>query len=125
MKIDVRCREFHFFRRHRPPWDFFFFTKIHSSRPTKDGRTTKDEPQTCDGRVDQGYGRGGTPIFTDALEPVARVTLYLTDENGLDLGSCFGAAYMTIALRIDFVNIKHEENLRSQKNKGVTRTSGP
>ena len=35
---------------------------------------------------------GGTPIFTDAFEPVARVTLYLTDENGLDLGSCFGAA---------------------------------
>ena len=40
--------------------------------------------------VDQGYGRGGTPTFTGVFEPVARVTLYLTEENGL--GSCFGAA---------------------------------
>ena len=39
--------------------------------------------------VDQGYGRGGTPIFTGVLEPFARVTLYLTDENGL--GTCFEA----------------------------------
>ena len=39
---------------------------------------------------DQGYGRGGTPDFTGVLEPVARVALYPTDENGL--GSCFGAA---------------------------------
>ena len=40
----------------------------------------------------QGYGRGGgTPVFTDVFEPVAPVTLYLTDENGLD-SSCFGAA---------------------------------
>ena len=38
----------------------------------------------------QGYGRGGTPVFTDVFEPPARVTLYITDENGL--GSCFGAA---------------------------------
>ena len=34
--------------------------------------------------VDQGYGRGGTPVFTGVFEPLARVTLYLTDENGLD-----------------------------------------
>ena len=39
---------------------------------------------------DQGYCRGGTPVFTGVIEPLARVTLYLTDENGLD--SCFGAA---------------------------------
>ena len=39
---------------------------------------------------DQGYGRGGTPVFTGVFEPLARVALYLTDENGL--GSCFGAA---------------------------------
>ena len=38
---------------------------------------------------DQGYGRGVTPVFTRVFEPVARVTLYLTDENGL--GTCFGA----------------------------------
>ena len=39
---------------------------------------------------DQGYESGGTPVFTCLFEPLARVTLYLTDENGLD--SCFGAA---------------------------------
>ena len=39
---------------------------------------------------DQGYGRGGTPVFTCEFEQVARVTMYLTDDNGLD--SCFGAA---------------------------------
>ena len=39
---------------------------------------------------DQGYGRGGTPVFTGVFKPLVRVTLYLTDENGL--GSCFGAA---------------------------------
>ena len=72
---------------------------------------------------DQGYGRGGTPVFTDVFEPLARVTLYLTDGNGL--GTCFGAVYNAFALRIDFVNIKHEENVRSQKNEGVTRASDP
>ena len=51
------------------------------------------------------------------------MTLYLTDEKGLD--SFFGAAQITFALRIDFVNIKHEENLRSQNNNGVTRASDP
>ena len=45
---------------------------------------------TADTITDQGYGRGGTPVFTGVFEPLARVTLYLTDENGL--GSCFGAA---------------------------------
>ena len=40
--------------------------------------------------ADQGYGRGGTPIFTDLFEPLARVALYPTDEDGL--GTCFGAA---------------------------------
>ena len=39
---------------------------------------------------DQGYGGGGPPVFTGVFEPLARVTLYLADENGL--GSCFGAA---------------------------------
>ena len=39
---------------------------------------------------DQGYGRGGTPIFTVVFEPLARVAVYVTDEIGL--GTCFGAA---------------------------------
>ena len=39
---------------------------------------------------DQGYGRGGTPIFTGAFEPLARVALYPKDEDGL--GTWFGAA---------------------------------
>ena len=39
---------------------------------------------------DQGYGRGGTPIFTDVFEPLARVAPYPTDEDGL--GTCFGVA---------------------------------
>ena len=39
---------------------------------------------------DQGYGTGGTLVFNGVFEPVARVTLHLTDENGL--GTCFGAA---------------------------------
>ena len=34
---------------------------------------------------DQGYGRGGTPIFTDVFEPLARVALYPTNEDGLGL----------------------------------------
>ena len=73
--------------------------------------------------LDQGYGKGGTPVFTGVFEPLARVTLYFTDENGLD--SFLGAAEITFALRIDFVNIKHGENVRSQNNKGVTRASDP
>ena len=40
--------------------------------------------------ADQGYGRGGTPIFTGVFEPVARVALYPTDEGGL--GTYFSAA---------------------------------
>ena len=39
---------------------------------------------------DQGYGRGGTPFFTGVFEPLARVALYPTDEDGL--GTWFGAA---------------------------------
>ena len=38
----------------------------------------------------EGYGRGGTPIFTDVFDPLARVAPYPTDEDGL--GTCFGAA---------------------------------
>ena len=41
-------------------------------------------------QMDQGYGRGGTPVFTSVFEPLARVALYLTDEKCL--GSCFFAA---------------------------------
>ena len=41
-------------------------------------------------KIDQGYGRGGTPIFTGVLEPLARVALYPTDEDGL--GIWFAAA---------------------------------
>ena len=73
--------------------------------------------------VDQGYGRGGTPIFTDVFQPLARVALYPTDKVGL--GTCFIAAWITFALRINFVNVKHEENVRSHRNKGVTRASDP
>ena len=40
--------------------------------------------------IDQGYGRGGTPIFTGVFEPLPRVDLYPTDEDGL--GTWFGAA---------------------------------
>ena len=32
---------------------------------------------------------GGYPHFSGVFEPLARVTLYLTDENGLDI--CFVA----------------------------------
>ena len=39
---------------------------------------------------DQGYGRGGTPFFTGVFEPLARVALYPTDEDGI--GTWFGAA---------------------------------
>ena len=39
---------------------------------------------------DRGYGRGGTLIFVGVFEPLARVALYLTDEDGL--GTCFSAA---------------------------------
>ena len=39
---------------------------------------------------DQGYGRGGTPIFNGVFEPLARVALYPTDEDGL--GTWFAAA---------------------------------
>ena len=41
-------------------------------------------------RYDQGYGRGGTPIFTGVFEPLARVALYPMDEDGL--GTWFAAA---------------------------------
>ena len=40
--------------------------------------------------TDQGYGRGGTPIFTGVFEPLARVALHPTDEDGL--GTWFAAA---------------------------------
>ena len=40
--------------------------------------------------TDQGYGRGGTPIFPGVFEPLARVALYPTDEDGL--GTWFAAA---------------------------------
>ena len=40
--------------------------------------------------VDHGYGRGGTPIFTGAFEPLARVALDPTGEDGL--GTWFAAA---------------------------------
>ena len=73
--------------------------------------------------VNQGYGRGGTRIFTDVFEPLARVALYPTDEDCL--GTCIGAAYITFALRIYFVNAKHEEYVISHRNKGVTRASDP
>ena len=33
---------------------------------------------------------GGTPIFTDVFEPLARVALYPTNEDGS--GICFRAA---------------------------------
>ena len=51
------------------------------------------------------------------------MALYPTDEDGL--GICFSAAKITVALRINFVNVKHEEYVRSNRNKGVTRASDP
>ena len=42
------------------------------------------------GVKDQSYGREGTPIFTGVFEPLARVALYPTDEDGL--GTWFAAA---------------------------------
>ena len=53
-------------------------------------RRTSGVTVHCAGSVDQGYGRGGTPIFTDVFEPLARVVLYSTDEDGL--GTWFAAA---------------------------------
>ena len=50
----------------------------------------KDELHPSKNHSDQGYGTGGTPIFTGVFEPLARVALYLTDEDGL--GTWFGAA---------------------------------
>ena len=44
----------------------------------------------CYGPMTKATVGGGIPVFTGVFEPLARVTLYLTDENGL--GSCFGAA---------------------------------
>ena len=74
-------------------------------------------------RLDQGYGRGLPPVFTGVFEPLARVALYPTDENGT--GSCFGSAWITFALRMDLVNVKHEENVRSHRTRGVPRASDP
>ena len=44
----------------------------------------------CWAQNDQGYGTGGTPVFTDVFEDLARVALYPTDADGL--GTCFDAA---------------------------------
>ena len=96
---------------------------VHSTTSLTPVPTTKQLAATNYHGWDQGYGTGGTPVFTGEFEQVARVTMYLMDDNGLD--SCFGAAWIAFALRIDFVNIKHEENVRSQNNKEVTRASDP
>ena len=81
------------------------------------------QPKWLHGTRDQGYGRGGTPFFTGVFETLARVALYPIDDDGL--GTWFGAAYITFALRIDFVNVKHKENVRLHRNKRVTRASDP
>ena len=60
--------------------------QIHSSCEIEDSGKT----HLCKLCVDQGYGRGDTPDFTGVFEPLARVTLYLIDEEGL--GSYFGAS---------------------------------
>lgn len=36
-----------------------------------------------EGHVDHDCGMGGTPFFITVFEPLARVTLYLTDQNTL------------------------------------------
>ena len=56
---------------------------VESSLPKRGSRPRKRT-------VDQGYGRGGTPIFTVVFEPLARVALYPRDEDGL--GTWFAAA---------------------------------
>ena len=51
------------------------------------------------------------------------MTLYLTDENGL--GSCFGAALITFALRIDFVKYKtRRERKVAKEQKGYSSQRG-
>ena len=71
--------------------DSIYFTPIIPG--FKPAYTTDSEADTLSTRpqsLDQGYGRGGTPFFTGVFEPLARVALYPTDEDGL--GTCFGAA---------------------------------
>ena len=55
----------------------------------KDGEMRKIDERGMQ-EFDQGYGRGGTPIFTGVFEPHARVALYPTDEDGS--GTWFAAA---------------------------------
>ena len=62
-------------------YSWVYFSIVYLMPLTPPGRFLAD---------DQGYDRGGTPIFTDVFEPLARVALYHTDEDGL--GTCFGAA---------------------------------
>ena len=51
--------------------------------------------------IDQGYGWEVPPFFAKGLEPVARVTLYVTGTKRLFLRDvCFGAARLTVALRV-------------------------
>ena len=65
----------------------------HSTEPHRGVYKVRKPPQAAD----QGYGRGGTPVFTSVFEPLARVALYLMDENGL--GTCFWGSlhYLCIA----------------------------
>ena len=52
---------------------FIFFSKPIFARSLNTFRAPKSLP-------DQGYGRGVTPAFIGVFEPLARVTLYLTNE---------------------------------------------
>ena len=73
-------------------------------KPSAVGRTTSEERversrgwggggkgRKCSLHIDQGYGRGGTPIFPGGVsEPLALVALHPTDEDGS--GTWFAAA---------------------------------
>ena len=52
--------------------------------------SSKQQRDSSYARTSSCYSRGGTPIFTGVFEPLARVALYPTDEDGL--GTRFAAA---------------------------------
>ena len=54
--------------------------RLHDRLPPYAKRSmTKTKYRFLKFKIDQGYGRGGTPIFTGVFEPLARVALYPTD----------------------------------------------
>ena len=68
---------------------------------------------------------GGTPVFTTALEPVARVTFSNTSLTEILRAFFFwrGVAYHSVADY--FGNISTARKLKAAKELGVTRASDP